>query len=60
MTAAKDIRRRLNSNVSVISHQFAREYRGHLLEYRRGAIVALDQEDPVQPLLNDTRTNKDD
>lgn len=44
--AAKDIRVRLKSKVSVIAHQFAKEYRGQLLEYRRGAIVALDQDEP--------------
>jgi energy-coupling factor transporter ATP-binding protein EcfA2 len=45
--AAKDVRIRLKNRVSVLQHQFAKEYRGQLLEYRRGAIVALDQEEPV-------------
>ncbi|MES2859472.1 MAG: NACHT domain-containing protein [Pseudomonadota bacterium] len=43
--AAKDIRLSLEAKVAVLKYKFAKEYRGQLLEYRKGAIVALDQED---------------
>ncbi len=44
--AAHDIRVRLAPKVAVVGQAFAKEYRGQLLEYRRGAIVALDQPEP--------------
>lgn len=44
-SAAKDLRIKLEPGVAVVQYKFAKEYRGQLLEYRRGAIVALDQED---------------
>ena len=44
--AAKEVRLKLKGRVSVLSLQFAKEYRGQLLEYRKGAIVALDQHEP--------------
>lgn len=44
--AAKEIRIRLAPKVAVVGQKFAKEYHGQLLEYRRGAIVALDQPEP--------------
>lgn len=46
--AAKEVRLRLKDKVSVLRYQFAKEYSGQLLEYRRGGIVALDQSEPIE------------
>lgn len=42
-SAAEELRRRLEPRSALISAKFAKEYRGQLLEYRKGGIVALDQ-----------------
>jgi len=44
--AAHDVRRRLAGKVAVLTQKFAKEYRGQLLEYRQGKIVALDEQEP--------------
>ena len=56
--AAKDIQIRLAPKISVVAHAFAKEYRGQLLEYRRGGIVALDQieDESESKLLGDERS----
>lgn len=47
---AKEISIRLRNKVSVLMHDFAKQYRSQLLEYRKGGIVALDQHEPSEQL----------
>ncbi len=45
-TSAGAVRKMLSSKTAVVTHQFAKEYRSQLLEYRQGKIVALDEPEP--------------
>lgn len=45
--AARKICSDLDSKVAVMRHQVTREFRGQLLEYRKGGVVALDEQEVV-------------